>query len=53
MPRQAHLDAPETLHHVILRGLDHGQIVVDAEDREAFLTRLGAATAATETTLYA
>ena len=53
MPRQARLDAPGTVHHVILRGLECGQIVADAQDREAFLARLGALTVATGTTLYA
>ena len=33
MPRQARLDAPGTLHHVILRGIERGTIVADAEDR--------------------
>ena len=53
MPRQARLDAPGTVHHVILRGLERGQIVADAQDREAFLARLGDLAAATGTTLYA
>ena len=33
MPRQARLDAPGTLHHGILRGIERGRIVADAEDR--------------------
>jgi len=41
MPRQARLDAPGTLHHVILRGMERGQMVADREDRESFLARLG------------
>jgi len=40
MPRQARLDAPGTLHHVILRGIERGQIVTDREDRAMFLARL-------------
>jgi len=40
MPRQARLDAPGTLHHVILRGIERGQMVADREDRESFLARL-------------
>ena len=32
MPRQARLDAPGTLHHVILRGMDRGRIVTDPEE---------------------
>jgi REP element-mobilizing transposase RayT len=53
MPRQARLDAPGTLHHVILRGSERGTIVADAEDRAAFLGRLGDVATATGTTLYA
>ena len=53
MPRQARLDAPGTLHHVILRGMERGKIVADREDCQAFVTRLGAGAAATGTTLYA
>lgn len=30
MPRQARLDAPDTLHHVILLGMERGAIVADA-----------------------
>jgi len=41
MPRQARLDAPGTLHHVILRGIERGQIVAGREDRKSFLGRLG------------
>ncbi len=35
MPRQARLDAPGTLHHVNLRGLERRRIVADDQDREA------------------
>ncbi len=52
MPRHARLDAPGTLHHVIIRGLERGAIVKDDVDREAFVTRLGAVTPATGTTIY-
>jgi len=53
MPRQARLDAPGTLHHVILRGIERGTIVADAEDRAAFLGRLGDVATVPGTTLYA
>ena len=53
MPRQARLDAPGTLHHVILRGIARGHIVTDEEDRAAFLRRVGDLTAATGTMVYA
>jgi REP element-mobilizing transposase RayT len=52
MPRQARLDAPGTLHHVILRGLERGAIVRDDADREAFVTRLGEVAQATGTVIY-
>ena len=35
--RQARLDAPGTLHHVIIRGIEQRQIVDDDEDRKNFL----------------
>ena len=53
MPRQARLDTPGTLPHVILRGMERGQIVADREDREAFVARLGDVATATGTALYA
>ncbi len=53
MPRQARLDAPGTLHHVMLRGIEQGVIVTDAEDREAFVARMGAAARNTGTAIYA
>ena len=53
MPRQARLDAPGTLHHVIIRGLERGAIVKDDADRAAFVTRLGAVAQATGTTISA
>jgi REP element-mobilizing transposase RayT len=52
MPRQARLDAPGTLHHVIIRGLERRAIVKDDVDREAFVTRLGAMAQATGTPIY-
>ncbi len=41
MPRRARLDAPGTLHHVMLRGIESGRIVKDVADRKNFVTRLG------------
>jgi hypothetical protein len=40
MPRQARLDAPGTRHHVIVRGMECGQMVAGREDRKSFLGRL-------------
>jgi len=53
MPRQARLDAPGTLHHVMVRGIEKRRIVDDGKDRGAFMGRLGEAAAATGTVLYA
>ena len=53
MPRQARLDAPGTLHHVIVRGLERGAIVRDDIDRDAFVVRLGDVAQATGTAIYA
>ncbi len=53
MPRQARLDAPGTLHHVILRGLERGRILRDDTDRQAFVTRLADVVQATGATVYA
>jgi putative transposase len=53
MPRQARLDAPGTLHHVIVRGLERGMIVRDDIDRDAFVVRLGDVAQATGTAIYA
>lgn len=35
MPRQPRLDAPETLHHVMVRGLERRDIFKDDTDRGA------------------
>lgn len=53
MPRQARLDAPGTLHHVIVRGIEQGKIVADRQDRAAFVSRMGEVAAATQTSIYA
>jgi hypothetical protein len=41
MPRGPRLDAPGTLHHVIVRGIERRKIVDDDKDREDFVTRMG------------
>ena len=41
MPRQARLDAPGTLHHVMIRGIDGANIFEDDKDREHFLSLVG------------
>ncbi len=52
MPRQARLDAPGTLHHVILRGIEKRRIVDDDGDRQNFVKRLGDLAEETETRIY-
>jgi putative transposase len=41
MPRQARLDAPGTLHHVMIRGIERSSIFEDDEDRNDFISRAG------------
>jgi putative transposase len=53
VPRQARLDAPGTLHHVILRGIEKRRIVDDNKDRQNFIKRLGDLSEETETRIYA
>ena len=53
MPRRARLDAPGTLHHVMVRGIERGKIVDDDTDRENFVSRRGALSIDTQTGIYA
>jgi hypothetical protein len=53
VPRQARLDAPGTLHHVIIRGIEKRQIVDDDKDRKNFVNRLGKLALETGTAIYA
>ena len=41
MPRQARLDAPGTLHHVMIRGIERSPIFEDDQDRHDFISRTG------------
>jgi putative transposase len=40
MPRQARLDAPGALHHIIVRGVNKAAIFKDDQDKNRFLERL-------------
>lgn len=40
MPRQARLDAPGTLHHVMIRGTERQRIFREDKDRQNFLSRI-------------
>jgi len=53
MPRGARLDAPGSLHHVIIRGIEKQPIVNDDSDRKNFVTRLSEKVMDTGTTIYA
>ncbi len=53
MPRQARLDAPGTLHHVMVRGIERTVLFRDDTDREDFLARVAALAEASAFTIYA
>jgi putative transposase len=53
VPRQARLDAPGTLHHVMVRGIERRRIVDDELDRRKFVARVGQLALATGTKVYA
>jgi len=53
MPRHARLDAPGTLHHVIVRGIEKRPIVDDDNDRKMFIERVGELSQALQTSVYA
>ena len=53
MPRQARIDAPDALQHIIVRGIERQRIFRDDADRKEFLTRLSRVLEATGTSCYA
>ena len=53
MPRGPRLDAPGTLHHVMIRGIEQGNIFRDDTDRTEFLNRMGRLAKASGTGIYA
>ena len=53
MPRQARLDAPDTLHHVMVRGIERTTLFRDDTDRSDFVARLAALAEAGALTVYA
>ncbi|MCK4503473.1 MAG: transposase [Desulfuromonadales bacterium] len=53
MPRQARIDIPGLLQHVIVRGIERRKIFLDDEDRENFIARLTHVLEATQTICYA
>ncbi len=52
MPRQARIDAPGALHHIICRGIERRNIFEDNTDRKRFLERLGSVLQKTSTPSY-
>jgi putative transposase len=53
MPRQARIDIPGALHHIICRGIECGDIFCDDRDRDNFLSRLVEITTITSTRCFA
>ena len=53
MPRQARLDAPGTLHHVMIRGIESSPIFKDDQDRQDFIFRTGMVARETGTRILA
>ncbi len=53
MPRQARLDVPGALHHIMVRGIDKTNIFRDDEDKTRFLERLGPTILEGKCTVYA
>jgi putative transposase len=53
MPRQARLDTPGTLHHVMIRGIEKRNIFDDDQDRRSFVSRIDEQVKKTGTTIYA
>jgi REP element-mobilizing transposase RayT len=53
MPRQARLDAPNTLHHVMVRGIERTALFRDDRDREDFVAQLAALALRGALTIYA
>lgn len=53
MPRQARLDTPGALHHIMVRGIDKTDIFADDQDKIRFLERLGKNVTEGECSIYA
>jgi hypothetical protein len=53
MPRQARLDVPGALHHIMMRGINKSAIFEDDQDRSRFLDRMRQTIAETQSCVYA
>jgi hypothetical protein len=41
MPRQSRIDAPDALHHIMVREIERREIFRDNKDKDNFVERLG------------
>jgi putative transposase len=53
MPRQARLDAPGVLNHIMIRGIERRKIFINDKDRKDFIDRLSKLLPMTKTVCYA
>ena len=53
MPRQARIDSPGALHHIIIQGIERKKIFADDSDRDDFLERLSSILSESKTGCYA
>jgi len=53
MPRRSRIDAAGALHHVMVRGIERGEVFQNDTDRNHFLERLGEILKDTQTLCYA
>jgi len=53
MPRQARIDAPSALHHIVIRGIERKRIFADDKDRDDFISRISGLLQETQTRCYA
>ena len=53
MPRQARLDVPGALHHIMVRGIDKSDIFRDDQDKTRFMEQLGQTVSEGKSTVYA
>jgi putative transposase len=53
MPREARIDFPGGVHHLMVRGIERKRIFRDDQDRDALLDRLGSLLLETQTACLA